>query len=390
MNKGPLHGVRVIDLTTVVMGPFATRILGDLGADVVKVERPGGDSTRRLGPSRNAGMGPYFMNLNRNKRSIVLDLKATEDRDMLVRLVEGADVFVTNVRVKALKKLGLTYDRIGPANPRLIYASLVGYGQDGPYGQRPAYDDLMQGAVGIPSLFMRAGSKEPRYAPFNVADRVVGMAAANAIMAALFTRERTGKGHLLEVPMFETMTDFILTEHMGGLAFEPPTGPSGYTRTLVRDRAPYATKDGYVCALAYTDKHWNALFDMSDTPDRYKADPRFKDLASRTAHSAEIYPIVAEIMKTKTTAEWLSLLAAADIPVTPMHSVESLIEDAHHAATGFFSIVDHPTEGKMRSIRTPTRWSGKALPQYRPAPRLGEHSQEIREEISSEGKTPAN
>lgn len=378
---GPLHGVRIVDMTNVVMGPYATRILGDYGADVIKVETPAGDSTRRLGAARHAGMGAYYMNLNRNKRSLAIDLKKADGIAALRKLIDSADVLISNIRPRALQRLGLSYESLATTNPRLIYVSLVGYGQDGPYGPRPAYDDLMQGATAVTALFAEATGGEPRFVPFNVADRTVGLSAVNVVTTALYAREKTGHGQAIEVPMFETMTDFVLVEHLGGLSFDPPAGPYGYSRTLERARRPYKTLDGYIAVQVYTDNHWRDFFEFSGTQAQYGKDPRFADLGTRTQHVAEINAILAQIFTTRTTSEWLRLLNGADIPATPIHTVPSLIDDEHHKATGFFESVEHPSEGPMRSMRVPARWSGTPPVLQHHAPRLGEHSAAILQEI---------
>ena len=376
--SGPLDGMRVLDLTSVVMGPYTTRILADMGAEVIKVETRAGDSTRRLGPERHPGMGYYFLNLNRDKRSIVLDLKHSSGVEALMRLAAKADVIVSNIRPKAMARLGITYESLSKLNARIVYASLVGYDQGGPYAGNPAYDDLMQAAVGLPALAARAGDKVPRYAPLNLSDRVVALAAVNAILGALLMRATTGHGQAVEVPMFETMADFVLVEHLGGLTFDPPAGPSGYSRTLTKYRNPFPTKDGYISAQVYNDKHWRAFFTICGMQDRYSNDPRFADLGARTRHMDDVYLLIAEVMRTRTTDEWLKLLQDADIPATRMHTIESILDDPQLEATGFFQFADHPSEGTIRTMRPPTRWSTQSDDHPgRHAPRLGEHSSEV-------------
>ena len=257
---GPLAGTTVIDLTTVVMGPYATQILGDLGAQVIKIEAPGGDNVRHVGPMRNHGMGHMFMHLNRNKKSVVLDLKQPAGREALLRIAAKADVLIYNIRPQAMQRLRLGYADVAAANPRIIYVGAYGYGQQGPYATRPAYDDLIQGMTGIPWLAQQAGSEDPRYIPATLADRIVGLHAVYAVTTALYHRERTGEGQSVEVPMFECMSQMVLGDHLGGRTFDPPLGPSGYARVLAPERRPFRTRDGYVCVLMYNDKQWQSFF----------------------------------------------------------------------------------------------------------------------------------
>ncbi|MFG1357582.1 CaiB/BaiF CoA transferase family protein [Xanthobacter pseudotagetidis] len=374
----PLEGIRIIDMTTVMMGPFATQILGDLGADIVKVEAPGGDSMRAVGPARHEGMGPLFLNANRNKRSIVLDLKRPGGRDILLRLVSGADVFVFNARPKAMARLGLSYEEVARAAPGIIYAGAYGFGEGGPYAGRPAYDDLIQGLSAVPSLAMRAsGTDDPLYAPVVLADRVVGQSLAYTILAALIHRMRTGEGQAIEVPMFETIAQFVLGDHMGGRTFDPPEGEMGYARLLAKYRRPYATSDGHICVVVYTDRHWRAFFELIGRRAAFEDDPRLADMATRTRHIDALYALVAEELKQRTTAEWLELLEKADIPAMPLHTPESLLKDPHLAAVNFFRTVEHPTEGRLVSMRLPARWSSAARAEDLPAPPLGAHTREI-------------
>ena len=374
---GPLAGVRVVDMTTVLMGPYATQILGDMGADVIKVEPPRGDGSRDIGPMRGWGMGAIFMHINRSKRSIVLDLKKRAGHAALLRLLKSADVLIYNVRPQAMARLKLSYEEVTAVNPRIIYLGTYGFGQNGPYAAKPAYDDLIQGAVGLPTLAMLAGADRPRYVPCTVADRTVGLHAVNAVVAALYHRERTGEGQSIGVPMFETMTQFVLGDHLGGLTFDPPLGPSGYPRLLAKERRPYATKDGYVCALIYNDKQWKSFFRLIGRSDMFESDARFADLGSRSHHIDELYHLVAEILATRTTAEWLVALDKADIPVMPLHTMDSLMQDPHLNAIGFFQTVDHPSEGRIRSMAVPSSWSKSQPNVTRLAPRLGEHSVEV-------------
>ena len=371
---GPLSGVSVLDLTTVVMGPFATQILAELGADVIKVETHDGDNMRHAGPMNSRDMGYMFLNLNRGKRSIVLDLKQPAGRDALLRLASDVDVLVYNVRPQAMARLGLSYEAVRAANPKIIYVGAYGYSQRGPYAAKAAYDDLIQGASGIPALSLQQGADAPRYAPVNLADRLTGLHTVYAVTTALFHRERSGQGQAVEVPMFEAVAHFVLGDHTAGLTFEPPRGEPGYARLLAR--RPYATQDGYLCVLIYNDKQWKSFFEAIGRPEMMD-DARYATQSSRASNIAEIYAALAELMKTRNTAQWMALFEKADIPVARMNSIEDVVADPHLAASGFFEIEDHPSEGKLRVMRTPTTWSGTQPGPRGPPPRLGEHSQEI-------------
>jgi crotonobetainyl-CoA:carnitine CoA-transferase CaiB-like acyl-CoA transferase len=373
---GPLDGVRVLDLTTVVMGPYATQILADLGADVVKVEPPEGDVMRFAQPARSRGMGHIFLNANRNKRSIVLDLKKPAAREALLALAKRADVLVYNIRPQAMARLKLSYEEVRAANPRIIYAGAFGYGQRGPYAAKPAYDDLIQGACGLPWLLKEAGAESPRYVPATMADRSVGLHLANAVCAALYFREKTGKGQRVDVPMFESLLQSVLGEHLGGYTFEPQTGDPGYARMLARERRPYETRDGYVCVLIYNDKQWKAFFALIGRTE-LASDPRFADQEARSRHFDAAYALVAEEMRKRTTGEWIAALEQADIPVQRMNSLADIVADPHLAAIGYFQPVEHPSEGRIRAMAVPSEWS-ESVPQYRRhAPRLGEHTREV-------------
>lgn len=377
MTDAPLAGIRIVDLTSVVMGPWATYILAGYGADVIKVEAPGGDVMRYAGPSRHSGMGSLFMFMNRGKRSIVLDLKRPAARDALLRVCERSDVFMTNVRPAAMRRLGLGYDNVAAVNSRVVYVDLVGYGQGGPYASKPAYDDLIQGISGLAATFRRVGDGEPRFVPALIADRITGMNAVHAVIAALFARERTGSGAHVEVPMFETMAELVLSDHIGGHLFDPPAGDFGYNRALTPNRRPLRTLDGYVCILLYTERHWEQFFEIVGQADRYACDPRLSNPDVRRREYDAAYGVVAEIVTARTSSDWLAVLAAADIPVVPLHDVADLLDDEHLRATGFFSEEVHSSEGALRSVRRPGRISGAPAPDLRPAPRLGEHGAAI-------------
>lgn len=383
--SGPLAGVRILDLTNVLMGPLATQMLGDMGADVIKVEAPEGDMVRGVGAGRSRGMGPIFLNLNRSKRSVALDLKRPEARAALLRLAKTADVFVSNIRPKALAKLGLGYDDLAAVRPDIVYCALVGYGQDGPYAEWPAYDDLIQGAVGVPSLLEAAGGGEPRYTPMTMADRMVGLTAATHIVAALFHRQKTGEGQRIEAPMFETMAAHVLGDHMGGLTYEPNIGKWGYGRLLSRERKPYRTADGHLCVLIYSDRQWTNFFAAVGRSDALE-DPRFANINARTKHIDALYGELANIMTTRVTADWLKLLRQLDIPAMELKTPETLLDDPHLAAVGFVEMQEHPSEGRIRTFREPTRWSKTQPASQRPTPRLGQHSREI---LNEAGFSPA-
>ena len=374
---GPLAGIRILDLTTVMMGPSATQVLAEMGADVIKVEAPGGDPVRYIGPARHHGMGALFLNANGSKRSIVMDLKSEGGRRALLKLCEGADVLAYNIRPQAMARLGLGYKDVRAVRSDIIYAGMFGYGQDGPYAARPAYDDLIQGAALLPHLIARAGDGTPRYVPAAIADRIVGLAAVGAINGALFHRQRTGQGQRVDVPMFETMVGLTLGDHLGGLTFEPPLGGGGYQRLLSPERRPYRTRDGYICALVYNDKQWKSFYAATGRADAFAADPRLSSIKTRTEHIDALYAEVAAEFLSRTTAEWMALLEKADIPFVPVHDFETIMEDPHLKAVNFMPVVEHPSEGAIRKIQPAGTWSATQPEPHRPAPRLGEHTVEL-------------
>ena len=376
---GPLEGVRVLDLTSVVMGPYATQLLADFGADVVKVESPEGDNMRWVWPFRHAGMGHIFLNANRNKRSIVLDLKQGGAREACLALARRADVMVYNIRPQAMARLRLSYEDIRSVNEKIIYVGCFGYSQRGPYAAKAAYDDLIQGAAGVPWLLKKQGADTPRFAPVIIADRSVGQQVASAVSAALYHRERTGHGQRVDVPMFEHLLQIVLGEHLGGYTFEPNIGEAGYARMLTPDRRPYQTKDGYVCALIYNDKQWKAFFELIGRP-QMLSDPAFATYEARSRSYDRVYGFVAEELRKRTTAEWLEGLERADIPVQRMNSLDDVVADPHLAAIGYFASREHPTEGRIRTMAVPSEWSESQPAFRRHAPRLGEHTREVLKE----------
>lgn len=380
-GSGPLAGIKVLDMTQVVMGPFATQVLADFGADVIKIEPPTGDSSRRIPPMRNTGMGTVYLHANRNKRSVVLDLKQPQGVEAFLRLIETADVLVCNVRAAAMDRLGLDYARLQAINPRLVYLNLVGFGLSGPYANRPAYEDLFQGLTGVSSMLTMAGADAPMFVPLAFNDRACGLSAANIVLAALLHRATSGRGQHIVMPMFETMVQFVLGDHMGGRTFDPPIGPMGYERVLNDLRRPYPTRDGHICMVLYSDRDWRAFLAIVGKESWIDEDPRLADFTSRAQNAREIYRPVVELMKTRRSAEWLALLEAADIPCAPVHTLDSVMDDPHLKATGFFQTVDHPTEGRIVQMGATSTWSETPPEGRRPAPRVGQDSASVLSEV---------
>ncbi|AEC21224.1 hypothetical protein PT7_2684 [Pusillimonas sp. T7-7] len=373
--SGPLEGLRILDLTTVLMGPYATQLLGDMGADVIKVEPPSGDIVRQIGAGRHPEMGGLFISTNRSKRSIVLDLKTPEGREDALLIASTCDVVIYNVRPQAMVRLGLSYEDIAAVRPDIIYVGVYGYGENGPYAGKPAYDDLMQGASGLASLFSQGPEDPPRYVPLAIADRVVGVHAVSNVLAALYYRNSTGLGQRVDVPMFETMVSMVYGDHLAGLNFVPPLDDGGYERLLAEHRRPYQTKDGYICAMVYNDKQWASFYRALGRD--VTSDPRLHNHAERTRHIRAIYQDLANLFLERTTQEWLSLLTEADIPVTQLNTFETIFDDPHLQAIDFFEQVEHPTEGMIRSMKVPATWSVSQPGPRRLAPRLNENSEDI-------------
>lgn len=380
---GPLHGIRVVELTSVVLGPWACQFLGDMGADVIKIEAPRGDSNRTLGAARHPGMAALYLSCNRNKRSVVLDLKKPGARDALLQLVATADVFVHNNRPQVMTKLGLEYADLKKVNPRIIYCGAYGYSKRGPYGAKGALDDSIQAASGIAMLNERVLG-EPRYLPTVVADKTTAVTVVYAVLAALFHRERSGEGQDIEVPMFETMVHFVMGEHLWGMTFDPPIGGPGYTRLMSQERRPYPTRDGYIAILPYLDAHWAVFCEVVGRPDLL-ADPRFRTLADRVRHIDATYAETAKIMATRTTQEWLDLFGKTSVPTIVVNSLEELASDPHLEAVGFWKSVDHPTEGRLRLPAFPVNFGATPAGIGRHAPRLGEHTREVLGEAGLDG-----
>lgn len=382
---GPLDGVRILELTSVVLGPWACQILADMGADVVKIEPPRGDSNRSLGAARHPGMAALYLTCNRNKRSLVLDLKRPEAVEAVLRLARDADVLIHNNRPQVMTKLGLDYDAIRQVKPDIIYCGSYGYGREGPYGAKGALDDSIQAVSGIAMLNERVLG-EPRYLPTVVADKTTAMAVVQAVLAALYHREKTGQGQELEVPMFETMVYYVMAEHLWGMTFEPPIGTAGYARLMSHHRKPYRTRDGYIAILPYMDSHWETFCRLAERPDLLE-DPRFTTLADRVRNIDDTYEETGTIMATRTTAEWLEIFGSTSVPTIVVNSLEDLVDDPHLKAVGFWQEADHPSEGRLRMTRLPMNFSATPAEVRRLPPRLGEHSAEILEEAGYDAST---
>ncbi len=378
-SAGALDGIRVVDLTTVLMGPMACRMLGDHGADVIRVESLDGDSTRNGLPARSAGMSGFSLNIQRNKRSLALDLKSDAGRAAMQRLLASSDVLITNMRAAALERLGLDAESLRAQHPQLICCRANGYGSGGPYRDKAAYDDAIQAASGLSDLIGRIAG-EPGFVPSVIADKVSGLHVVEAVLAALFHRERTGAAQAIEVPMFETMVAFNLVEHYRGAVFEPPEGPFGYDRLLTPYRRPYPTSDGWVCLLPYNDAQYRAFFAYVERPE-LADDPRFADHNSRIAHIDELYALFGELSVRRTTDEWIAYCDTHSIPAARVMDLADLDADPQLAAVGLVSISEHPTEGAYRYVADPVIYSATPTRLRRHAPLLGEHAVEILSEL---------
>jgi formyl-CoA transferase len=372
---GPLAGFKVLDLTQFICGPVATQILGDYGADVIKIEQPEGDLNRLIGPARHPGMTAMFLGMNRNKRSVVLNLKRREALDALLRMIEGADVFVHSMRPASAERLGIGYSAVAARNPCIVYAFAPGYRQDGPYRDRPAYDDVIQGESGIAGI-TELSTGEPRYLPTVIADKFCGHILASSIGMALVHRERTGEGQEVQVPMLETMLSFNLIEHLWTGAFDQPMGELGYDRALTPYRRPFKTKDGYVCLMATSDTQWRGFFAACDRSELAN-DPRFVTLAERSKRFPELYQLVAEEMLKHTTAEWQARLDAADVPNGVARKLRDLPHDPYLVETGFFHRYTHPQAGPMVTPSIPVQFSRTPAQIKSPPPTLGEHTHAV-------------
>jgi len=374
--SGALAGVRVLDMTSVGMGPFCTQVLGDYGANVIKVESTAGDVFRHAAPAKVAAMGAPFLQFNRNKRSIMLNLKDQHDLQTLLELAKGADVLVFNIRPQSMRKLGLGHEALAAINPRLIYCGVYGFSEKGPKAGEPAYDDIIQAVGGMASL--QSADGVPRFVTSIIADKIAGLTATHAILAALYERSQSGQGQAIEVPMFETLVSFNMLEHMGEATFGEQNPQMGYPRAVSVHRRPYRTKDGYIGLLPYTTAQWQRFFEIVERPDIIK-DPRFVDPAARAKNVDALYALLADFVTTKTTDEWLTLLKQADIPSGRINSLHDLLDDEHLAAQGFFQHFEDPQLGTVIIPKSPVNMSRTPTGVRCLAPQLGEHTDEIKQ-----------
>jgi crotonobetainyl-CoA:carnitine CoA-transferase CaiB-like acyl-CoA transferase len=391
-RPGPLAGVRVVDLTAMVMGPYATQIMADMGAEVIKIEPPAGDNTRYISVAPAAGLAGVFVNVNRGKKSVVLDLASADGKAALQALIKSADVFVHSMRGKAIAKLGFSYEAVAAINPSIVYTNCYGYGRRGPERDLPAYDDTIQAECGLTAV-QQMLTGDPDFVGTIMADKVAGLTVLYATMMALFHRARTGEGQEVEVAMFETMASFMLVEHANGAMFEPPLGPANYPRVVAPNRKPYRTKDGYIAALVYNDKHWNAFVEAVRPP---WAGPELATLAQRAKQIDRVYGLLAETFRERTTQEWLDLLRELHVPAAPLRTPDELFDNEHLNAVGFFETVESP-QGPVRFPGVPTWFSQTPGKVQGPAPSLGEHTHEVLEalgmlkaEVAPDAEHPEN
>ncbi|BCW35931.1 CoA transferase [Arthrobacter sp. StoSoilA2] len=382
--SGVLNGLKVIDLSTIVFGPYCTQMLADMGADVIKVESPDGDFFRQSGKSKESeDMGPIHMTLNRGKRSVVIDLKSAEGKQTLIDLIRSADVFIHNIRGSAIQRLGFDYESVALHAPDIIYVHCVGYGSAGPYADYPAYDDTIQAASGFIDLVASTSNTyEPKFVPTIVADKVSGLYAVQAVLAAQIHKHQTGEGQFVEVPMFESFVHFLLEEHLFERTYEPPVGSIGYRRIVDKDRKPFATSDGFITILPYTDKNWHDLFDLLECPEVLSTVPVEGSLL-RVQHVGRFYEAIGERTPGRTTEEWMSALTKINVPAMPVRKIEDILDDPHLTAGEFFKVVEHPTEGSYIQMQPPIRFGATGSPEVGHAPRLGQHTDEVLKELYS-------
>jgi crotonobetainyl-CoA:carnitine CoA-transferase CaiB-like acyl-CoA transferase len=380
ISKGPLDGVVIIDLSSVVVGPVCSLTLADHGAQVIKIEAPSGDLMRQLGGGgRNLGMTGKFINFNRNKKSVCIDLKSPAGKEVMLRLISQADIFITNIRPDALDKLGLDWVSLHESNPQLIYCQMLAFGRGGQYFNRPAYDTVIQSSAGVAATFEKS-SGEPRFVPLVMTDHITGLVSAQAIGFALYRRTRVGQGELIEIPMFETAAAFVLREHMGNMTFEPAIGPIGDARVLDKNNRPVKTLDGYISISPNTDAQAFAFFEVIGRPE-LKDDPRFSNVASRTKNSEAYYLLRSKSLANKTSAEWIVIFEKHDIPCMRYNSLEDLMIDPHLQEVGFIFEAEHPSEGMIKQLGLTNQFSGGVRTEFLPAPRLGENTLEVMQEF---------
>ncbi|WP_421793721.1 CaiB/BaiF CoA transferase family protein [Hydrocarboniphaga effusa] len=382
MTAGILQGIRIVDMTSVIFGPYCTATLAEMGAQVVKIEPSNGDEVRRVGrPVVNRGMGPCHMTLNRGKRSVVWNLKSERGQAAIRKLIARSDVFIHNLRLDAIERIGLGYEAVKALRRDIVYVHCSGFGSDGPYADRAAYDDIIQAASGAASLLPRAdGNAAPRYLPMALADKVSGLHAVHAVLGALFHRERSGQGQKVEVPMFESFTHFLLQEHLYGRAFVPPNDPPGYPRQLDSQRQPMRTLDGYIAIAPYTDERWVRFFEVTGQS-QFLHENGFDSAKARFNALPKMQEKMAELLPAQTTQDWLDLMSRHDIPATRVNSLEQVFDDPHLNAVGFFRTRHHPTEGDYLELKPPVRFAGAGEATVSPAPLLGEHSETVGKEL---------
>lgn len=373
---GPLAGVKILDMSSVVLGPFATMIFGDLGAEVTKVETGKGDLMRYAGKSPTGDLGPIYTSLNRNKSSVQIDAKTEAGKAALVALIKQSDIFFHNVRMAGMERLGFDYEAVKAINPSIIYVHCAGFGADGPYATRQAYDDLIQAASGFAHLSSMRDGSPPAYAPSLVADKTSGLFATYATIAALYHREKTGEGQFVQVPMLEAFTFFNMVENLYGETFLPGNGKVAYTRSVNANRKPYKTKDGHIALVPYSDEQWETFFELGGRPGVFD-DPRFSTYAARTENIGALYGLIEEVSATKTTDEWLDLLADAQIPAMRFNKMLDVLSDPHLSAVGFFETRQHPQAGDYRSMKHPVHFSATPAAVHRDPPQLGADTETV-------------
>lgn len=380
LPSGPLQGMKIVDASTVVLGPMATLNLADLGAEVIKIENGdgkfAGDMMRYAGDSPTGDLGPIFAALNRNKKSVKANLKSDEGKALIVKLLQGADIFFHNVRMAGMERLGLGYEQVKAINPDIIYVHAAGFGKDGPYGERQAYDDLIQAASGFAALSELRDGERPNYAPSLVADKVSGLFAANAIMAAYIARANGHGGQFVQVPMFECFTWFNMLENLWGETYIPGNGKLAYTRSINPRRRPYPTSDGYIALVPYSDAQWETFFELAGKPGVF-SDPRFADYSNRTKNIGELYALIEESTATKTTDEWVALMDENNIPAMRYNRMNDVLTDQHLSAVDFFQERSSKVMGNFRSMRHPVHYGQTPASTYGDPSSLGADSEEV-------------